>query len=155
MPKAIITGHTRGIGLIFSNHLISKGWEVIGFNTATGLDDVVETARGCDLFINNAYANGRQLEFLNKLSSCVGRMIVCGSVAAFSKDSCLPEYSDHKNKLAAEVTELQNNGIKILMLHLSSSGYNNPDALIKIIDLWLEYPHITAVSFDATGEPNR
>lgn len=155
MPKAIITGHTRGIGLIFSNHLISKGWEVIGFNTSTGLDNVIETARGCDLFINNAYANGRQLEFLNKLSSCVGGMIVCGSVAAFSKDSCLPEYSDHKNKLAAEVTELQNNGIKILMLHLSSSGYNNPDALIKIIDLWLEYPHITAVSFDATGEPNR
>jgi hypothetical protein len=154
MPKAIITGHTRGIGLIFSNHLISKGWEVIGFNTSTGLDDVVETAQGCDLFINNAYANGRQIEFLNKLHLCVGKMIVCGSVAAFYKDPQLPEYSDHKNELAVEVTKLQNKGIKILMLHLSSAGYNNSDALIKIIDLWLEYPHITAVSFDTTGEPN-
>jgi len=155
MPKAIITGHTRGIGVIFSNHLISKGWEVIGFNTATGLADVVETARGCDLFINNAYANGKQLEFLNELYSSVDKMIVCGSMAAFYKDTCLPEYSDHKNKLATAVTELQNKGAKILMLHLSSSGYNNPDALLKIIDLWLEYPHITAVSFDATGEPNQ
>jgi len=154
MPKAIITGHTKGIGLIFSNHLISKGWEVIGFNTITGLDNVVETAQGCDLFINNAYANGRQLEFLNKLYTSVGKMIVCGSMAAFYKDIRLPEYSDHKNKLAAAVTALQNTGTKILMLHLSSSGYNNPDALLKIIDLWLEYPHITAVSFDATGEPN-
>jgi len=154
MPKAIITGHTRGIGSIFAYHLISNGWDVIGFNTTTGLDNVVETAQGCDLFINNAYANGRQLEFLNELYSSVDKMIVCGSMAAFYKDHRLPEYSDHKNKLAATVTELQNKGAKILMLHLSASGYNNPDALLKIMDLWLEYPHITAVSFDATGEPN-
>jgi hypothetical protein len=42
----------------------------------------------------------------------------------------------------------------ILMLHLSAKGYNNKDLLLKIIDLWLEYPTITEVCFDPTGNPN-
>jgi NAD(P)-dependent dehydrogenase (short-subunit alcohol dehydrogenase family) len=150
--KICITGNTRGIGLAFYNYFVEQGHTVQGFNTTTGLDTVVADSLGCDLFINNAYANGKQIDFLNHLYSKVGKMIVCGSVAAFYPDSALPIYSKHKKELADRVQEL--NTSNILMLHLSAKGYNDAPALLKVINLWLECPHITAVSFDATGEPN-
>lgn len=150
--KCVITGDSRGIGKTFKDHLESKGWKVIGFNTTTGLDDVIKTAVGCDLFINNAYADGKQIEFLNQLYSSVDKMIVCGSVAAFNPDPKLPIYSYHKKLLSERVKELARPNI--LMLNLSARGYNNKDALLKVIDLWLEFPVITEVSFDPTGNPN-
>ena len=150
--KVCITGHSRGIGLAFFQHFVDKGCEVVGFNRSTGLDSVVTESVGCDLFINNAYADGAQISFLEQLHGQVGKMIVCGSVAAFYPDSALPVYSQHKKQLADRVKEL--NSSDILMLHLSAKGYNDQKALLKVIDLWLEYPHITEVAFDATGEPN-
>jgi hypothetical protein len=62
------------------------------------------------------------------------------------------KYSQNKKLLLERVREL--NDPNILILHLSAKGYNDKDALIKIIDLCLEYPHITEVGFDATGKPN-
>lgn len=152
MPKVVITGNTRGIGLDFHNHFNKKGWEVIGFNRETGLDEVVEKSQGCDLFINNAYADGKQIDFLNQLYDKVGQMIVCGSVVAFYPDYKLPLYSDHKRQLLERFRII--NKPSILMLHLSAKGYNDPETLLKIVDLWLEHPHITEVGFDPTGEPN-
>ena len=79
-------------------------------------------------------------------------MIVCGSVAAFFPDPALPVYSNHKKQLAERVREINSNDI--LMLHLSAKGYNDRDAVLSVIDLWLKYPTITEVGFDPTGEPN-
>ncbi len=150
--KCVITGDTRGIGNVFKNHLKSKGWSVIGFNRFTGLDNVVQEAIGCDLFINNAYADGKQIDFLNQLYASVDKMIICGSVAAFYPDKKMPIYSNHKKLLAERVKELARPNI--LILHLSAKGYNDPDTLLKVIDLWLENTCITEVGFDPTGEPN-
>jgi NADPH-dependent curcumin reductase CurA len=148
----VITGDTRGIGKVFKDFFKSKGWKVIGFNSKTGLHNVIDASKGCDLFINNAYADGKQLEFLNQLYNSVGKMIVCGSVAAFYPDPKLPIYSYHKRELAHRVKELGKSNI--LMLHLSAKGYNDTDTLLKIIDLWLENSHITEITFDHNGEPN-
>lgn len=150
--KCVITGDTRGIGKSFRDFFESKGWTVIGFNSKTGLDGVIDAAAGCDLFINNAYANGKQIEFLNQLYASVDKMIVCGSVAAFYPDPKLPVYSYHKKELANRVKELGRSNI--LMLHLSAKGYNDVITLLKVIDIWLENPHITEVAFDHNGEPN-
>ena len=152
MPKVVITGHTKGIGLSFYQHFSDKGWDVIGFNTSTGLTNVIQEAKDCDLFINNAYANGKQIEFLNQLYSSAKMMIVCGSVAAFYPDAKLPVYSQHKKELAERVRDLSRSNI--LMLHLSAKGYNNPCEVLKIVDIWLENQLITEVMFDPTGEPN-
>lgn len=152
MPKVVITGNTRGLGLEFQKYFTDKGWEVIGYNRQTGLDRVVQESVGCDIFINNAYADGMQIEFLNQLYNSVKKMIVCGSVAAFYPDPKLPVYSRHKKELADRVKDLARQNI--LMLHLSAKGYNNPSTIFKILDIWLEYPHITGVMFDPTGEPN-
>ena len=150
--KCVIVGDTRGIGNIFKNHFVLKGWNVIGFNRSTGLDNLIEESLGCDLFINNAYVDGKQIDFLNQLHNSVEKMIVCGSVAAFYPDKKLPVYSYHKKLLAERVKELAKSNI--LMLHLSAKGYNDTDTLLKVIDLWLENPSITEVGFDPTGEPN-
>lgn len=150
--KCVITGDTRGIGKTFKEHLESKGWQVIGFNTSTGFNGLVDAAKGCDLFINNAYADGQQIKFFNELHNKVGKMIVCGSVAAFNPDPNMPVYSEHKKELASRVREISDPSI--LMLHLSAKGYNNRIALMKIIDLWLECSTFTEVFFDPTGRPN-
>lgn len=150
--RIVITGHTRGIGNSFYKHFVSKGNDVTGFNTQTGLNSVVDVAQGCDLFINNAYADGKQIDFLNQLNGKVNKMIVCGSVAAFYPDPKLPKYSQDKKALLERIREINNPNI--LMLHLSAKGYNNPELILKVIDLWLENPCITEVGFDPTGEPN-
>jgi NAD(P)-dependent dehydrogenase (short-subunit alcohol dehydrogenase family) len=152
MPKVMITGNTRGIGLEFSNYFLKKEWTVVGFNRKTSLDKIIIESENCDLFINNAYADGIQIKFLNELHDKVKKMIVCGSVAAFYPDSRMIEYSENKKKLAQRVRELSKSNI--LMLHLSAKGYNNTDAIFKILDLWLEHPHIVEIMFDPTGEPN-
>ena len=152
MPKVVITGHTSGIGLDFAKHFSDKGWTVVGFNRETGFDNVVSEASKSDLFINNSYADGAQLNFLNALHNQVSKMIICGSVAAYYPDPTLPEYSEHKKELLTRFRELNNPNI--LMLNLSAKGYNDVTALLKIIDLWLTHPVITEVSFDPTGEPN-
>jgi hypothetical protein len=154
MSKVVITGHTKGIGLEFWKHFAKLGWHTVGFNTSTGLANIVKQATNCDLFINNAYADGKQIDLLNELHPLVEKMIVCGSVAAFSPDTNMQAYSNHKSELATRVKELQETGTTILMLHLSAKGYNDPTALLALIDVWLKHPCITDVSFDTTGEPN-
>ena len=154
MPKVVITGHTRGIGKDLWNHFATKGWHTVGFNSKNSFEEIIKESIGCDLFINNSYANGKQIEFLNQLYSNVKRMIVCGSIAAFNPDVTMPEYSDHKIKLAQRVKQLQHDGVQILMFHLTSNSYNDPQALVKLIDVWLEHPHITEIGFDYGGEPN-
>ena len=152
MPKVVITGHTSGIGLDFARHFSDKGWTVVGFDRTTGFENVVNEVIDSDLFINNSYANGAQINFLNTLHDRVPKMIICGSVAAYYPDPALPEYSEHKKELLDRFRELNNPDI--LMLNLSAKGYNDVEALLKIIDLWLAHPVINEVSFDPTGEPN-
>ncbi len=150
--KCFITGDTSGIGKVFRDYFYSKGWIVVGFNRHTGIENVIKDSFGCNLFINNAYLDGKQIEYLNKLHQWVDKMIVCGSVAAFNPDPALPEYSQHKKELAARVKEL--NKSNILMLHLSAKGYNDSEGLIKIVDTWLDHPSFVEVMFDPTGLPN-
>jgi hypothetical protein len=152
MNKVVITGHTSGIGLNFYNYFKQQNYNIVGYNTVTGFDNIVNNSIGCDLFINNSYADGFQIDLLENLHNKVGKMIVCGSVAAFNPDPNLPEYSKHKKELADKVRNL--NSPHILMLHLSSKSYNTPELLLKVINLWLEYPLITEIFFDPTGKPN-
>lgn len=156
--KCVIVGDTRGLGKVFKDYLQAKGWNVIGFNRKTGLDKVVESSLGCDLFINNAYADGQQINFLNQLYRNVKKMIVCGSVAAYNVDKSRPQYSFHKKKLLERTREIQSSKFKdqadILILNLSGEGYNNENCILEIFELWLKYPLINEISFDPTGIPN-
>jgi NAD(P)-dependent dehydrogenase (short-subunit alcohol dehydrogenase family) len=150
--KCCITGHTRGIGKVFYDHFTAAGWEVVGFDRTTSLSTVVEQSAGCDLFINNAYANGDQLRLFNQLYASVGKMIVCGSVASDRPDPTLPEYSKHKKDLQDRVldvaTDRNPNNADILLLKLTSSSYQDHVTVLDTVDFWLKHPTITIIGFN-------
>lgn len=154
MPKVCITGTTRGIGKSLAEHFKKLEWEVIELNRG---DAIIESAVGCDLFINNAYMNGHQIDIFNQLYASVAKMVVMGSIASDYPDPEMLGYSQHKLELKERVMEVANSSAKkadILLLQLTGESYNDPGLIARTIDLWLEYPTITCMSFKP-GEPNR
>lgn len=150
--KVCITGTTRGIGQAIAEHFKKLGWEVVELNRG---DVIVESAVGCDLFINNAYINGHQIDIFNQLYASVAKMVVMGSIAADYPDPDMPAYSQHKKELKERVMDVANTGkYKILLLELTGASYNDPELVTRIIDLWLDYPTLTSVAF-VPGEPNK
>lgn len=68
-----ITGHTKGLGHAFFKLFKSQGHEVVGFSRSNGhdivekIDDIINTVKDFDMFINNAYAPIAQTELLSRL----------------------------------------------------------------------------------------
>lgn len=68
----VITGHTSGIGLALFNHFKQQGHTCIGFSRSTGYDisspadrrKIVISSANSDVFINNAYNNWDDSQFL-------------------------------------------------------------------------------------------
>ena len=171
MKKCIITGHTQGIGKTLYDYFQSEKWEVIGLSRSNGykipenIDKIIELSKDCDLFINNSYADGHQLELLNCLHEQVANMIVIGSIARFEPfDEILPEYSLNKKKLADRCRLLSiKSKINILLLDLSfieeefqeSDDIDNfysdfiitHDEIISSIKFWLKNPKIRQMEF--------
>lgn len=151
-----ITGHTTGLGKAMFNHMVSKGYLVKGFSHSNGynlendFDKVCAEIKGADIFINNAYANGMQLDYLKRLKTDVKKMIICGSISGFdTKDG---KYSADKAALIKEVNDnagVKNEGLSdMLLLNLSSSAYSDQSAILKLIDYWLENPTLLQATFD-------
>lgn len=153
MSKVCITGTTRGIGRAIAEHFKQLGWEVVELNRG---DEIIKSAAECDLFINNAYINGHQVDIFNQLYSSVSKMIVIGSIASDHPDPKMPAYSQHKKELKERVMEVANSSIDkadILLLQLTGESYNDSDLVINTIKFWLDNPKITCVSF-VPGEKN-
>jgi hypothetical protein len=151
-----ITGHTHGLGKYLYEYFINKGWVVVGLSRSNGYDiekdvgKIAELAKGCQLFINNAYANGLQNELLDLTFGHVEKIIVCGSVASDHPDPNLVEYSKHKKLLEKRCNELADvkSSSDLLLLKLTSSSYKNFRMISKTIDLWLENPSIVQIKFN-------
>jgi len=151
--KVCITGTTRGIGNVLSEHFKKLGWKVIELNRG---DEIIKSSVGCDLFINNAYINGHQIDIFNQLYASVAKMVVMGSIASDYPDPNMLGYSQHKKELKERVLEVANSSVNkadILLLQLTGDSYNDPNLIIHTIDFWLKYPKITCVSF-IPGKPN-
>lgn len=154
MSKVCITGTTRGIGQALAEHFKQLEWEVVELNRG---DAIIESGIGCDLFINNAYINGHQIDIFNQLYASVAKMVVIGSIAADYPDPDMPAYSAHKRELKERVLEVANSSAKkadILLLELTGASYNDLELVIRTIDFWLANSKITSVSF-VPGEPNK
>ena len=150
MLKVCITGTTRGLGKLLAEHFNSKGYDVIELNRG---DVIVESAIDCDLFINNAYINGHQIDIFNQLYDKVGKMIVMGSIASDYPDPQMPEYGQHKRELKERVLEVASKNANILLLQLTGESYNDTTLIQNTIDFWLDNPKVTCISF-VHGEPN-
>jgi nucleoside-diphosphate-sugar epimerase len=153
MLKVCITGTTRGLGKTLTEYFNYKGHEVIELNRG---DDMIAPALGCDLYINNAYDAGLQIDLFNQLYNGVKKMIVMGSIASENTEPDPSTYSDHKRELKERVLYIANSEEEkadILLLQLTGNSYNDSDLVIRTIDFWLDNPKITCVSF-VPGEPN-
>lgn len=71
--KAIITGHTSGLGAAISSQLQSAGYATTGLSRKTGHDllkgtgPFIDAARDADVFINNAYCGFINVQLLYQL----------------------------------------------------------------------------------------
>ena len=167
--KIVITGHTQGIGRALYENF--KDHEVIGLSRSNGhdidqnFDLVVEAAKGCDLFINNAYRDGQQLKLLQALKNHVGKMIVMGSVSRFYPELIPTNYVHDKQALAeaCRLISIDPNGIDILRLDLSfieqtdidtrdptaftSDNFINYNEIVNAVNFWLDNPKIRQMEF--------
>lgn len=153
MFKVCITGTTRGLGKALAEHFKNKGCDVVELNRG---DNKLQPAMDCDLFINNAYADGSQLYLFNQLYDSVKKMIVMGSIASDYPDLSMLEYSKHKLELKDHVLHVANSDkakADILLLQLTGESYNDTALIIRTIEFWLDNPKITCVSF-VPGEKN-
>jgi len=157
--KAVVTGHTKGIGLEIFRLLQKKGYDVIGISRQTGYDlytdveKVVETAKGCDLFVNNTKIS--QTILVEKLHDKVDKMIVMGSIAGDYSSAIDCEYSKQKLELQSLCHKLSlRPNTKIVHLKISmledSISTDVPISfteIVEFIDFWITYPSITSVEY--------
>ena len=72
-PRALITGHTRGIGQAIFDLLTKEGYECVGLSQSTGNnvlekeDAIVDMIEDFDHVVLNAYARHSQLAMLKKI----------------------------------------------------------------------------------------
>jgi hypothetical protein len=170
--KVAITGHTSGIGKELYKYFSKKNAEVIGMSRSNGydletsVDRIIENAKDCDIFINNAYRDDKQLELLDGLYKHVHRIVVCGSVSRFYPDLIKTDYVYDKQVLAERCRLLSlatDNVANILHLDLSfieltdvsldqpltfTSDYNiKYQEIVNAVDFWIHNPKIRQMEF--------
>jgi len=170
--KVAITGHTAGIGKAFYQYFSKKNAEVIGMSRANGydlntdVDRIIENAKDCDIFINNAYRDDKQLQLLNGLYKHVHRIVVCGSLSRFYPELILTDYVHEKQALAerCRILSLAPDGVaNILHLDLSfiestnvdltdpnvftSDNFIKFDEIVSGVDFWLHNPKVRQIEF--------
>lgn len=157
--KISITGHTRGLGLVIYNHLMSKGHDVVGLSSSNGyqlptqIEKVVEIAQTCDYFFNNAHAGIVQSKLIERLYDQCG-IITSGSMAA---DAAHTGQKYRVDKLHIEQTHKQYKKISKWPMLLLKMGYleNYHDKypieykqVLAGINYWLENPRVSMIEFD-------
>jgi short-subunit dehydrogenase len=159
MSEIHITGYSRGLGKSLYNYYLDRGLVVVGYGRENSLNSISSKVTTCDLFIINSYADGKQIDLLNEIYNKVKKIVVMGSVVSYQPDPLLPEYSKNKKILTERIRELQRNKLPncadILLLQLSAKSYNQPNLILKMIDIWLLNNTICEISFDPSGDPNR
>jgi len=152
--KVAITGHTKGLGKYIAEMFDYSNWNVTGFsrtngyNIETDYETIADTIKGYDLFVNNAYADGYQLDLLELTYGRVENIIVMGSVASDWPDPAMPIYSEHKRQLEHRCRELANEGkSNILLLKLTGRSYTNDYLIKKTINFWLEHKSFCEITY--------
>jgi len=161
--NCLITGHTSGIGLAIYNRFNEIGFNVSGVSKSTGFNfkekyqEIIDIAKECDVFINNAYYKDYQLRFLNDLSNKVPFIITLGSAAGYYYEKVLlkREYCTNKNQLSSLNKKLSfNSNTKFLILNVamtenvtSDFGCSYKD-ITDMCEFWLKNPTFHSIDFN-------
>jgi hypothetical protein len=163
--KILITGHTSGLGKRLYDRL-SLEHEVHGMSRTNGYDltkdyqSVLEFAKTCDVFINNAHVNTIQSDFLNDMVGSDVTVITSGSIAA---DRTFNDYCFQKKHVEdtfdKSVERYRSRGLFLKMGYLENKlDYaTKGDMKFKVIEIdevvdtvifWLSHRRITKIIFN-------
>ena len=155
--KIAITGHTRGLGQVIYEHMNSLGHEVIGLSSSNGyhlpdsIEQVVEIAKSCDYFFNNAHIGIIQSKLIELLYDRCS-IITSGSMAA--------DYTGTIYRSEKKIVENTHRRFKKLSgkpMLLLKMGYleqyqdKHPVTFCEIIrgiDFWFNNPRVSIIEFE-------
>lgn len=161
----VITGHTYGVGRALYNHFPNAVGlaRSNGYDIEKDFDRIVDSIRGCDLFINNAYANHSQVKLFNAVKDHVGKIVCMGSIARLYRDILPSQYADNKQELydTVRLHNLKQGSCPALHLDISfmqKESFDNPnivqvndcityEQVVDVVDYWLSNPVFTNVEF--------
>jgi len=156
--KIAITGHTSGLGKAIYTHFDKTNHEVIGLSRSNGfcipekLEQIIDIAKTCDLFFNNAHVGTSQCDFIKKLFKDT-MIVTSGSMGADYWQSGNPYYLE---KLQIEKTHKDYRSQTSMAMLLLKMGYleNYIDRkpipykqVISSIEHWLNNPRISMIEF--------
>ncbi len=154
----VITGHTRGLGKVLYDHMLSLGHNVTGLSSSNGyhlpdkLESVIEVASKCDVFFNNVHSNTIQATLIERLyDKC--KIVTSGSMAAdyrgipYREQKLIVEQSHRKHK------KLTHNSMLLLKMGFLEYG---PDSMYPVpynqitdgINFWLNNPRVSMIEFE-------
>ena len=143
--NVVVLGGTKGVGQLLSAYFKLKNADVKEFGKNSLFDEVVDVAKTCDVFICNAYADGRQLNYIETLKDYNIKIIVSGSIAADSPDPEMPVYSLDKKNLRERVLEISQSRdtckADILLLTLTGTAVKEYQTIHNTIAV--SYTHLT------------
>ena len=149
--KVVVLGGSKGLGQLLSAYFKLKNSDITEFGKSSSFDEVVDVAKTCDVFICNAYADGRQLNYIETLKDYNIKIIVSGSIAADSPDPNMPVYSLDKKNLRERVIELSQSRntckASILLLTLTGTAVKEYQTIHNTLDYWLENDTINEIRF--------
>jgi len=149
--KIAITGHTSGLGK-FLHQQLSNSHSCIGFSRTNGFDlkadfdQIIKQIYRCDIFVNNSFAMGEQLNFLKEVQNIP--QVVIGSIAARNPDINMPYYSQKKREIEEyflkHYTHTHN---KSLYIQLTGKSYQDYQLILRSINFWLENPQLNFIGY--------
>lgn len=154
-----ITGHTSGLGLQIAKHFEDTGHAVVGFSRSNGYSlpenfhRVVDVAKKCDVFFNNAYVDTVQAQFIEALHNYVP-VVTSGSMGA-DYTSMGKKYYYDKAEIEAvhrKYKKISNQPMLLLKMgylenytEYKSIAYSE---VLAFIDTWLNNRRCSVVEFD-------
>lgn len=154
----VITGHTRGLGKVLYDHMLSLGHTVTGLSSSNGyhlpdkLESVIEIAGSCDIFFNNVHSGIIQATLIERLyNKC--KIVTSGSMAAdyrgtaYREQKLIVEQAHRKHK------KLTDNSMLLLKMgyleYRHDTKYPVPfTQIIAGVNYWLDNPRVSIIELE-------
>jgi short-subunit dehydrogenase involved in D-alanine esterification of teichoic acids len=161
--RALITGHTAGIGKAIYERFDELGFHVQGVARSTGFDieyqynEILNWAQNCDIFVNNVYCKDYQTRFLRDLQGKVPYIISLGSAAGYYQDKAASkkEYCVNKSELIETTKKLSfHTTSHLLTLNVAMTENSTTDPgcrykdILNICEIWLTNPCFHSIDFN-------
>jgi hypothetical protein len=163
--KILVTGHTSGLGQAIYEYLSDLGHEVIGMSRSTGhelpyaIPEIVEVAKTCDVFFNNAHDRMSQVDLIEQLYDATS-VVTSGSMAGdyywvLNNPNVPQPYSKEKfqiEKAHKKFKKMTQRPMLLLKMgHLKNSKGSSTipyEYILNAIDFWLTNPRASMIEFD-------